>query len=178
MNLRNQEKIRIIHWHVFEFYFVPNAVLSQMFLTFLLLEDISRFDNAICNKNRRLKYLKCIKSKSRVFLGDKDRNFSSQNLCWLQSRSIRIRHLKFSQFTDALAVNIGSLGSNLNWLSITDAERKDFGRKKCLITDIGIEGLVEKSPNLHTLDISGCSLMTHVGIATLAEGLPNLRSLD
>lgn len=99
-------------------YFVPTALLSQIFSTLLSLEDICRFDSAICNKIKRLLYLECIQSASCICVGEKDQDLSSNAISWLRYRSIKIRHLKCSRINDDIAIKIGAFGSCLRLLSI------------------------------------------------------------
>jgi hypothetical protein len=57
--------------------FVPNTIFSIIFSEFLSIDDISRFDVAICDKKKRLAYLQCIKAESFIVQGNKDRDFKA-----------------------------------------------------------------------------------------------------
>jgi hypothetical protein len=178
---------------------VPDTVFADIFSGFLSLGDVCRFDSAICSKNRRPLFLKCIESC--IFLGDKDKTFGSSAILWLQRRSIRIRHLKCGLIDDDIAMTISRFGSCLHWLSlgvwnfnnrVTNYSITDVGilrlakgcvELRCLdvslchyVTDIGIVKLAELCPNLYSLSVSYCSKITDIGI--LAEKCPNLHSLD
>lgn len=94
-------------------HFVPNAISSIIFSEFLSIDDISRFDIAICDKRKRLAYLECIKAESFVVQGNKDRDFKAHLISWMKTRSIKIRQLKCSRITDRIAAKIAHFGSRL-----------------------------------------------------------------
>jgi hypothetical protein len=148
-------------------YFMPNAILSQIFSELLSLEDVSRFDLAICNKKKRFLFLQYLRSESCIFRGDKVNNFPSEAISWLKIRSIKIRHLKCFRINYDIAVNIGSFGSSLHWLSLDDKGTTD---------EIFIE-IVEGCSNLRSLELLGCRNITDKSIIRVAENCPNLHSL-
>jgi hypothetical protein len=115
-------------------YFIPATILSELFSELLSLEDVCRFDTAICNKKKRPLFLECVSSESCLFLGDSDQDLSCNAISWLKNRSIGIKHLKCSHITDDVAVKICSIGSCLHWLSIRDGNMTD----KNMIKIIGI----------------------------------------
>jgi hypothetical protein len=132
-------------------YFLPNALLSQMFSELMSFEDICRFDSAITNKKKRMEFLDCIKSKYCIWIGDKNQGFSSHAIYWLESRSINLRYLKCSQINDDIALKVGSFGSSLHWLSLGNYEvRNQKGRD---IKEMGIVRLAEGCTNLRSCHI-------------------------
>jgi hypothetical protein len=124
--------------------FLPNIILSQIFSEYLSLLDVSRFDSAICNKNRRPLYLECIGSESCIFLGEKDRDISSHAISWLKFRSIELRHLQCGRVTYDTAVDIGCIGRNLYSLSINDE----------LMVNTSVAKIVEDCPNLQHIELT------------------------
>lgn len=176
-------------------HFVQDVTLAQIFSGFLSLGDVCRFDSAICSKNRRPLFLKCIKSC--IFLGDKNKDFGPSTILWLQRRSIRIRHLKCGLIDDDTAMTISSFGSCLHWLSLSDWVLSTLGDRVTnpYITDVGIVCLAESCaelryvtdnsiiklaelcPNLCSLNVSYCSKITDLSIVRLADGCPHLQSL-
>jgi hypothetical protein len=54
-------------------YSIPKEILSQVFCQYLLLEDLSRFDVAICNNEKRPGYLEVIGSVACIWPGDTKR---------------------------------------------------------------------------------------------------------
>jgi hypothetical protein len=181
-------------------YFVPNAIFSEIFSKFLLFQDISRFDIAICNKNKRPLYLECVGSKSCIWLGGRDQDFSSYGISRLVNRSIKIWNLKCHRVNYNIARQISSIGSCLYWLSINcewtyycssivDDILTQIVRGcpalRCLdlssnvsISDIGMIMLVENCPNLQSLYVDDVrNQVTDVGVMHLAEGYPNLEDL-
>jgi hypothetical protein len=128
------------------YHYVPNTILSYIFSQLLSLEDICQFDIALCNKIKRLEYLKCIKSNFSIFQGDKIRNSSHHEISWMQNRSINIRHLKCNRICDCIAVQIADIGSSLHWLSI-NADMTD-GIERCFFTKKGIVRIADSCPNL------------------------------
>jgi hypothetical protein len=175
-------------------YFVPTIILSEIFSQLLSLEDICRFDLALCNNLIRPIYMKCIGSESCIWLGDRRRNFNSNVISWLYTRSIKVRHLMCKKITDDAAVKIGSFGSCLHWLSISDINMKRknvitiidgcpnlqsfelFGSRNT--TDDVIIRLAENCPHLHSLCLGYCHYITDGSIVRLAEIHPNLNSLS
>ncbi len=105
-------------------FFVPNAILSEIFSQLLSLEDICQFDSAMCNKNRRNVFLEFITSEYCILLGNRDRIFGFNLITWLHTRSIKIRHLKCEKITDDISSKIGDMGSCLLWLSLKDGHFK------------------------------------------------------
>jgi hypothetical protein len=88
-------------------FFLTSVILTELFSEFLSLDDISRFDVAICNKKRRLLFYEILKSECCVFLGDNDRNISPKGIYWLKTKSISIQHLRCTRITNRLAAMIG-----------------------------------------------------------------------
>jgi hypothetical protein len=105
--------------------FVTNGILSEIFSQLLSLQDICQFDSAMCNKNRRNVFLEFIRSEYCIFLGNKDRNFSSNAISWLHTLSIKIRHLNCDLITDEISSKIGDMGSCLYWISLKDGNMKE-----------------------------------------------------
>jgi hypothetical protein len=176
-------------------YFVPNTILSQIFCEFLSLEDMCRFDTAICNKKRRLLFLDCIGSESCICFGNIDRNLSSYTISWLHIRSIKIRHLRCKQITNDIAVKISSFGSCLHSLSIRDIYR-NFDDQKLIqiveschniervkliecekITDEGILKIADECPHLNFLKLFLLHEITDVSLARVGDRCPNLHTL-
>jgi hypothetical protein len=148
-------------------YFLPDGILFYICSQLLLLDDVFRFDSAICNRKRRPSYLGLIGSESCVFMGHKDRVLNSFAVSWLQNRSIRIRHLKCLPITDSIASKVGEIGNCLHWLSMGPD-----------VTDAGVISVANGCPNLHTISLSGCPNVTDISVIKIAGTYPNLRSLD
>mmetsp|Transcript_25376 Transcript_25376/g.24277 ORF Transcript_25376/g.24277 Transcript_25376/m.24277 type:complete len:301 (-) Transcript_25376:4-906(-) len=125
-------------------------------------------------------------------MGDKERDYCPQTISWMSSRSINIRHLKCSRFTDDIAVKIAEFGSSLHWLMITSGIMDPTGGKRYaflkpkvhrewpVITDIGMVKMLEGRPNLRTLDMSLLpdTNITDESIVRLAECCPYLQDLN
>jgi F-box/leucine-rich repeat protein 2/20 len=156
-------------------YFLPNSILLEIFSKLLSVNDICRFDSAICNKHGRLQFLEVIGSEYCILKGDQYQDFSSVAVSWLKSRSIKIRYLKCTRITDDIAIKIASIGSWLHWLSFNDNNKN---RRKRVVTDTGIVKTVEGCPNLHTLNMSFCNDITDISVIKVAEGCPNLHTID
>lgn len=133
---------------------LPDAILSLIISQFLSLEDISVFDIAICNKNRRLSFLECVKSESCIWPGNKQRDFSCfampsceciihPRLSWLLSRCMKIRHLLCNGVTHDIAARISEFGNSLHWVSIEDSR----------MADMSVIKIVRGCPNLMHLYI-------------------------
>jgi hypothetical protein len=175
-------------------YFMPDAILPLIFSELLSLQDICRFDRALCNKKKRLLFLDCIRSESCIWLGDKDRDFNSNMISWLNSRSIKIRRLKCNRISNTIAVKVGHIGSSLHWLSIKDRNMTDENLGKIIdgcpnlqsvelyecrnITDDSIIRLIEMCPHLNSLDLTCCYKTTDLSVVSLAEQCPDLYSLN
>jgi hypothetical protein len=149
-------------------YFVPNSILSEIFCELLSLEDICRFDTAICNKERRLLFLDCVGSETCIWLGNINQELTSLAISWLHIRSIKIRHLRCNHVTNDIASKISSFGSCLYWLKIRDT---------CMV-DESLIRIVECCPNLESVKLSGCHDITDKSISKLADKCPHLNSLD
>jgi hypothetical protein len=153
-------------------YFIPTIILSQIFSGLLSLEDICRFDSAICNKERRLHFLDIVGSESCIFRGDIDQDYSSHAISWLLMRSLKIRHLKCSEMTDSMAVKIADFGSCLHWISL------DNKRTNKDITDKGIDSIVQGCPYLQSLSIARCINITDKSVIQISRAYPKLQELD
>lgn len=153
-------------------YFIPTIILSQIFSGLLSLEDVCRFDSAICNKGRRVQFLDIVGSESCIFHGDIDQDYSSHAISWLLIRSLKIRHLKCSKMTDDMAVKIADFGSCLQWISLDD---KKTNRD---ITDKGIDSIVQGCPYLQTLSIARCINITDESVINISKAYPKLHGLD
>jgi hypothetical protein len=151
---------------------MPTEIHSEIFSNFLCLEDICRFDSALCNKNKRSLYLECIGSESCIWQGDDHRNFNSNAISWLQTRSIKVRHLKCNEITDVIAVKIGSFGSCLHWLSIRCCKDTVDERMDGIFVT-----MIDGCPNLQSVELSNCRGTSDDTIIMLAERCQHLRSL-
>jgi hypothetical protein len=179
---------------IFVFY-VPDTILSQIFANYLSLDDVSRFDIAICDRNKRPQFLDCLKSDHCVWFGSKDEDFGSDKITWLRRRSMKIRHLICNRISKnrALAKTISGFGSSLSWLSIQDGRISNKKIAKIVygcrnlqylnlsncdkITDISIRKVGRALANLQELTLSQCDKITDVGIIKIAEGCHSLRDL-
>lgn len=96
-------------------YFVPQEILCQILSKYLNLDDISRFDTAICNNVKRPLFLECIGSEKCHWLGDKSnsREFNSHGISWLFGRKIKIRFLNTDRVSDDMAAKIAGFGTHL-----------------------------------------------------------------
>ncbi len=154
-------------------YLVPNVILFQIFSKLLSIEDICRFDSAICNKKRRPLFLEIVGSEFCIFLGDKDRDFSSHAISWLISRSIKIRHLKCDRVCTDTAAQICSFVRTLHWLSIQDIH----------LTHYSLDIIVSVCPNLQSLELLECGFgllgsINDYSVIRIVEECPHLCSLD
>jgi hypothetical protein len=179
-------------------HFLPNTVLSLIFSEFLSVNDISRFDIAICNKKKRPQFLECIKCKSCILIQIKERNLDvvcglkSDIIPWLKSRSIQIKRLYFPQITSDIEDKIKGLGGCINWIQVSgDNEIEDDTMSRMIsvcpnllslslvhcnnISDITISTVAEMCPKLIELNISGCNRITDAGIIRIAENCSNLQ---
>jgi hypothetical protein len=153
-------------------YFVPNAMLSEIFSKLLSLKETCRFDTAICNYERRPLFLVLVKSESCIFLGDEDQYFNSDAISWLESRSILIRHLKYRPImTDDIAIKIAGFGRFLDTLDVSESDCRRF-------TDTSVIRLAEGCPQLLDLNLSDCCFLTDAAIIRLSEGCPQLSDLN
>lgn len=75
--------INILH------HYAPIENLRHAF-SYLTLQDISNFDQATCNHNKRPYFLDCIEGC--VFEGEKDIICSAQKITWLSSRQIKMKN--------------------------------------------------------------------------------------
>jgi hypothetical protein len=110
------------------------------------------------------------------FSWEKRTNFSSHGIAWLESRSIKIRHLKRSLITDETAVTISGFGYYLHWLSISK-EVRQFVTRMGVITDMGIIKFAEGCPHLLDLDPSFCVNITDDSLIRIVELCPRLKTL-
>jgi hypothetical protein len=147
-------------------HFLPKEMLCHIFSEYLSLQDISRFDIAICDHEKRSVFLGCIGSL--CWPGDKKRSVSSEEMFWLSSRNIKIRHLNCRAVTDNMAVMIAGFGIHLIWLEIN----------KQSINDICLIRIVEGCPNLRSLDISICDVITDTSVIRIAECCYHLEKLN
>lgn len=175
-------------------YFIIDALLPEIFSVLLSLKDICRFDTALCNKKKRLLFLDCIRSESCIWLGDKDRDFNSTMISWLNTRSIKIRRLKCTRISNTIAMKVGHIGSTLHWLSLKDRNMIDESLCKIIdgcpnlqsvelnecrnITDESIIRLIETCPHLNSLDLTCCYKTTDLSVVSLAYRCPDLYSLN
>jgi hypothetical protein len=150
-------------------YFIPYSILSQIFSETLSIEDISRFDIAICNRKKRPQFLECLKSNYSIWVGNKGQELRYDTISWLESRSMKIRHLKcFLDNTYDAAENISRFGVCLHWLSIHSSTIEDKIFSK----------MIRGCTNLLSLDLSFCGKISDVGISTVVEAFPNLLELN
>jgi hypothetical protein len=83
-------------------YYLPSEILCQILSKCLAIDEISHFDAAISNRNKRPLFLDCVGSEACIWLGDKGRLLTSEGL--LNSRNIKVRHLKCGDVTDDMAL--------------------------------------------------------------------------
>lgn len=104
-------------------------ILCEIFSGYLIIQDISRFDIAICNHANRQIFLATIGSIGCIWCGDKEKRFNRQGINWLSTRNVKIRHLKcdYDVFVgkekneiDKTVMRIRSISIHLQWFSIND----------------------------------------------------------
>ncbi len=137
------------------------------------------------------------RSPNCIWPGDKKRLVSCEEMLWLSSRNIKIKHL-FScrprPITDNIAVIIAGFGIHLIWLKIDERRVNDIRLiritegcpslrsldiSSCLaITDMSIIRIAECCRHLEKLDMTYCSYITDTSLIRLAEGCPNIKDLD
>jgi hypothetical protein len=128
-------------------YFTPKEILCQIFSKYLSLQDISCFDIAICNNDKRPVFLEAIGSVACIWHGDEDKYSSYEVISWLSDRNIKIRFLRVRDVVnDDIAINIASLGAYLLQLEIK--ELKNNG-----VSDIHIIKIAEGCRNIEILKI-------------------------
>ncbi len=99
------------------YHYLPKEILGHIFsVDYLSLQDISRFDVAICNHEKRPGFLDCIGSLSCIWSGDGERPVSSEGMSWLSNRNIKIKYLNCGAVTDDMALIIAGFGIHLLWL--------------------------------------------------------------
>jgi hypothetical protein len=150
-------------------YFIPNSILSQIFSETLSIDDISRFDIAICNRKKRPQFLDCLKSFYSIWVGNKETKIEYDTISWLESRSMKMRHLKcFLDNKYIVVEDIGIFGGCLHWLSIQSS----------MIEDSIFSKMIQNCNNLKSLNLSFCGNISDVGISTVLEACPNLLELN
>jgi hypothetical protein len=175
-------------------------ILCQIFSKYLSIEDISRFDIAICSHEKRKNYVKCINSIACIWLGDKE-TFDHRGINWLSSRNIKIRHLKLKNvffedqnYDDIMAMKISGLGVYLQSLTIKDERISDASiiriSEGCIniqhlnlsycsnITDNSIISVAKNCSKMQSIDLYGCNEVTDLSVICIAEHCPNLQSLN
>lgn len=120
------------------YHFVPKEILCQIFSTYLLLEDVSHFDVALCNHKKRLKYLKCLGSQASIWPGDKERKFNSLGISWLITRNMKIKSLNCGTISELTVGKIAGFGVYL--------ERLDIDGQS--VSDIIMIKIAESCPNI------------------------------
>lgn len=136
-------------------FFIPNCVLCYIFSSYLLLEDISHFDIAICNKNRRPHFLEYIGSKLCVWRGHFEKSSSGNEICWLSNRSINQYKLRFSQVTYDTVIKIASIRYNVHTLLIQEND----------ISAMSIAIILKAVTNLEFLDLDDCKNVNDTSIS-------------
>jgi hypothetical protein len=99
---------------------IPKEIICRIFSECLILQDISRFDIAMSDHEKRPVFLDSIGSLSYIWPGDEKRLVSSKEMRWLSSRNIKIRLLNYRAVTDYTAVMIAGFGIHLVWLNINE----------------------------------------------------------
>jgi hypothetical protein len=123
---------------------------------------------AICDHEKRPGFLDCMRFHSCIWPGDKKRLVGSEEMLWLSSRNIKIRHLNCRALTDNTAVIIADFGIHLKWLKIDEP----------YVNDICLVRIAECCPNLKSLNLSSCNDLTDISVIRLAECCPHLEILD
>mmetsp|Transcript_3208 Transcript_3208/g.3368 ORF Transcript_3208/g.3368 Transcript_3208/m.3368 type:complete len:143 (-) Transcript_3208:271-699(-) len=124
-------------------YFALKENVCLIFSKYLCLEDISRFDVAVCNHGKRPEFLDWIKTF--IWPGNFNESASFQKLSWLSTRQIKIENLKYDDpITEDVAVKISRFSVHLNFLAIGD---KNVG-------DADMIRIVASCPNIDCLSLT------------------------
>jgi hypothetical protein len=148
-------------------FFVPKEIICQIFSEYLSFEDISLFDRAMCNHEKRLEFLDCVGSGASTWLGDKERPMSSIQIIWLSDRKMKIKNLYFEKHTfhhntvrsEHMGLKISMFGVHLQWLNLS---------KQC-ISEYGMIKSAKGCPNIRYLNVSDCTGINDNGISMIAR---------
>jgi hypothetical protein len=175
--------------------FVLDEILSSIFSEYLTIEDISRFDVAICcHTARRQAFLNLIQSGMCIFSGREQHK--SGYISWLSLRHVQVRELKCDpvlsgaellkivdcgrwlkklelsgciNITYMSVIRIADGCPNLIELDLSDCDN---------INDRNVMRIAVSHPNLVKLDISRCSYITNLSVTKIADSCPNLTDLS
>jgi hypothetical protein len=155
-------------------YFLPKEIICQIFSKYLSTQDISRLDVTVCNHKKRPFFLECIKSIACIWPGDKKRQLSCEEIAWLRSRNMKIKHLNCDTVADNTAALIAGFGIHLEWLNIDKQCVSDMSS----VSDMSMIRIAEDCPNIKHLSISGFRNITDSSIIKIAEYCYNLKELN
>jgi hypothetical protein len=172
-------------------FFILDEILLSIFSEYLSIEDISRFDIAICQKARRQAFLNLIQSEMCTFSGKEQHK--SGYISWLSLRHIQIRELKCDPILSSIELlKIVDCGRwlkkleisgciNITFMSIIKIadgcpQLRELDLSYCdNINDRNVMRIAERHPKLVKLDISRCSYITNVSVIKIAESCPELK---
>jgi hypothetical protein len=107
--------------------FLSKEIICQIFSKYLSLQDISCFDIAICNNEKRSGYLEVIGSVACIWPADRGRQFTSDGISWLSNRNIKIRYLGVCDVVnDDIVMKIAGFGAYLIVLNVIDNNVSDI----------------------------------------------------
>jgi hypothetical protein len=169
---------------------LPKDILCQIFSEYLLLQDVSRFEIAICNHEKRPRYLDIIGSTACIWPEDEEEQLSSAGIVWMRTRNMKIRSLKCGTVTYDIAVLIAGFGIYLECLKIYHcsdaimikiAEDCLYIKYLCIyicydITDLSIMKIAECCHDLEFLSVFRCRLSDR-SITKLAECCIHIKDL-
>jgi len=175
-------------------FFTLDDILLSIFSEYLSIEDISRFDIAICQKARRQGFLNLIQSEMCTFSGKEQHK--SGYISWLSLRHIQIRELKCDpELSGIELLKIVDCGRcikklelsgciNITFMSVINIadgcpQLRELDLSYCEhINDGNIMRIAERHPKLIKLDISRCSYITNIAVIKIAESCPELKDLS
>jgi hypothetical protein len=177
INLLNETPI-----HIFN-YLLPGEILHDIFCNLLTLQDISKFDVAICNHAKRQLFLDYVGAETSIWHGDRETSFDRNGINWLSNRNINLLHLKcrnlfttkngVSEIEDNenmdMAVKISNFGATLVGLSL------DFGWRS--MDDQYIDKIVKGCPFLKRLELTGIREASAATLVNIVEYLPEIEEL-
>lgn len=128
-------------------YFLPMEKFHHiLYNRHFTIKDLSRFDVAVGNKNKRPVFSTTSRSNSCLWPGNENKaRFSSpQEMSWISDRNIKIKQISCNVVTGTLANRIASFGSTLQTLWIKSISDGDL--------------IVDMCADMVDLNISGCKI--------------------
>jgi hypothetical protein len=154
---------------------LPDEYVLDILLTWITIEDLAHFDNALLNHMDRRVHLSLLRdTEHRGVLSESEScyKFDSGVAVWLESRNVFMRELSFHDGSWIVTIPTGFLARTGQQLLSLDLDSCSN------ISDTVMHQLLQTFPRLEEISLSECFSISDTTLAFLVQHCPRINTLN